>query len=155
MGALTTFSLFLWRSHIDWLIINVLGALGTLWATNCKIETNVLSYGSPFQFIDVRVKLWATSLGSTWVILWKTDGNPMGTWREHIGNKEKKKLPSHLLPKKKKIGPWKCMRSLLIKVKTLSFITYPLFQWYLQSDEILLTLGMKCWNSAFNDKVRE
>jgi hypothetical protein len=59
-------ALFSWRSHIDWLIINVLGALGTLWATDCKIETNVLSYGSPFQFIYMRVKLWATSLGTTW-----------------------------------------------------------------------------------------
>jgi hypothetical protein len=26
----------------------------------------------------------------------------------------------------------------------------PLFQWYPQSKEILLNLGMKCWNSAFN-----
>jgi hypothetical protein len=28
--------------------------------------------------------------------------------------------------------------------------SYPLFQWYLQSNEIWLNLGMKCWNSAFN-----
>jgi len=27
---------------------------------------------------------------------------------------------------------------------------YPLFQWYLQSKKILLNLGMKCQNSAFN-----
>jgi hypothetical protein len=27
---------------------------------------------------------------------------------------------------------------------------YPLFQWCPQSKEILLNLGMKCWNSAFN-----
>jgi hypothetical protein len=27
---------------------------------------------------------------------------------------------------------------------------YPLFQWYLQSEDILLNLKMKCWNSAFN-----
>ncbi len=37
---------------------------------------------------------------------------------------------------------------------TLCFILlcgpYPLFQWYLQSKEILLNLGMKCWNSPFN-----
>jgi hypothetical protein len=26
----------------------------------------------------------------------------------------------------------------------------PLFQWYLQSKDILLNLKMKCWNSAFN-----
>jgi hypothetical protein len=26
----------------------------------------------------------------------------------------------------------------------------PLFQWYLQSKEILLNLIMKCWNSAFH-----
>ncbi len=31
-----------------------------------------------------------------------------------------------------------------------AFTTYPLFQWYLQSNEILLNLSMKCWNSAFN-----
>jgi hypothetical protein len=30
------------------------------------------------------------------------------------------------------------------------FTPYPLFQWYLQSNEILLNLSMKCWNSAFN-----
>jgi hypothetical protein len=27
---------------------------------------------------------------------------------------------------------------------------YPLFQWYPQSNEILLNLSMKCWNSTFN-----
>jgi hypothetical protein len=31
-----------------------------------------------------------------------------------------------------------------------SFTPYPLFQWYLQSKEILLNLGMRCWNSIFN-----
>ncbi len=31
-----------------------------------------------------------------------------------------------------------------------AFGPYPLFQWYPQSNEILLNLGMKCWNSAFN-----
>ncbi len=31
-----------------------------------------------------------------------------------------------------------------------AFAPYPLFQWYLQSKEILLNLGVKCWNSAFN-----
>jgi hypothetical protein len=43
--------------------------------------------------------------------------------------------------------------SQLIKVihkVTLSFTPYPLFQWYPQSEEILLNLNMKCWNSAFN-----
>ncbi len=30
------------------------------------------------------------------------------------------------------------------------FTPYPLFQWYLQSKDILLNLKMKCWNSAFN-----
>jgi hypothetical protein len=33
---------------------------------------------------------------------------------------------------------------------TLCFIPYPLFQWYRQSEEIWLNLGMKCWNSASN-----
>ncbi len=32
----------------------------------------------------------------------------------------------------------------------LAFAPYPLFQWYPQSNEILLNLGIKCWNSAFN-----
>ncbi len=27
--------------------------------------------------------------------------------------------------------------------------SYPLFQWYPQSNDILLNLSMKCWNSAF------
>jgi hypothetical protein len=27
---------------------------------------------------------------------------------------------------------------------------YPLFQWYLQSKEILLNLSKKCWNSTFH-----
>jgi hypothetical protein len=31
-----------------------------------------------------------------------------------------------------------------------AFGPYPLFQWYPQSKEILLNLGMKWWNSAFN-----
>jgi hypothetical protein len=31
-----------------------------------------------------------------------------------------------------------------------AFAPYPLFQWYPQSQEILLNLGMKCCNSAFN-----
>ncbi len=31
-----------------------------------------------------------------------------------------------------------------------AFAPYPLFQWYPQSKENLLNLGMKCWNSAFN-----
>jgi len=30
------------------------------------------------------------------------------------------------------------------------FITYPFFQWYSQSKDILLNLNMKCWNSTFN-----
>jgi hypothetical protein len=33
---------------------------------------------------------------------------------------------------------------------TLSFTPSPLFQWYTQSEEILLSLSMKCWNSEFN-----
>ncbi len=31
-----------------------------------------------------------------------------------------------------------------------SFTPYPLFEWYPQSNEILLNLSMKCRNSAFN-----
>ncbi len=31
-----------------------------------------------------------------------------------------------------------------------AFTFYPPFQWYPQSKEILLNLGMKCWSSAFN-----
>jgi hypothetical protein len=31
-----------------------------------------------------------------------------------------------------------------------AFTPYPLFQKELQSNEILLNLSMKCWNSAFN-----
>jgi len=30
------------------------------------------------------------------------------------------------------------------------FTPKPLFQWYPQSNEIILNLGMKCWNSAIN-----
>jgi hypothetical protein len=43
--------------------------------------------------------------------------------------------------------------SLNIKViceVTLSFTSYRLFQWYPQSNEISLNLGVKCWNSPFN-----
>jgi len=29
-------------------------------------------------------------------------------------------------------------------------ISPPIFPWYPQSKEILLNVGMKCWNSAFN-----
>jgi len=35
-------------------------------------------------------------------------------------------------------------------ISSFSFTPYPLFQWYPQSKEILLNLGMKCWNSIFN-----
>jgi NADH:ubiquinone oxidoreductase subunit 6 (subunit J) len=31
-----------------------------------------------------------------------------------------------------------------------AFIRYPLFQWYMQSKEIILNLSMTCWNSEFN-----
>jgi hypothetical protein len=31
-----------------------------------------------------------------------------------------------------------------------TFTAYPLFQWYPQSKEILLNLSVKCWNLAFN-----
>jgi hypothetical protein len=41
----------------------------------------------------------------------------------------------------------------VIRKLTLSFTPYPLFQWYLQSKEILLNLSMKCWNLAFNAHV--
>jgi hypothetical protein len=34
-----------------------------------------------------------------------------------------------------------------------SFTHYPLFEWGPQSKEILLNLGMKSWNSAFNAQV--
>jgi hypothetical protein len=37
----------------------------------------------------------------------------------------------------------------MLKQVTLSFTPYPLFQWYPQSNEVLLNLSMKCWNSAF------
>ncbi len=33
---------------------------------------------------------------------------------------------------------------------TLSFTPYPIFRWYLQNNEILLNLGMKCLKSTFN-----
>jgi hypothetical protein len=38
----------------------------------------------------------------------------------------------------------------VINKVTLSFTPYPLFQWYPQTNEILLNLSMKCRNSAFN-----
>jgi hypothetical protein len=30
------------------------------------------------------------------------------------------------------------------------FTLYPLFEWGPQSKEVLLNMGTKCWNSAFN-----
>ncbi len=45
---------------------------------------------------------------------------------------------------------------LFVKSSSLSQVSpllsphYPLFQWYPQSNEILLNLSTKCWNSAFN-----
>jgi hypothetical protein len=38
----------------------------------------------------------------------------------------------------------------VISKDILSFIPYPLFQWYLQSNKILSNCNMKCWNSPFN-----
>jgi hypothetical protein len=36
----------------------------------------------------------------TWRTYWELDGNPVGTWREHVGNKGKMKKI------KIKINPW-------------------------------------------------
>ncbi len=51
---------------------------------------------------------------------------------------------------------WESANTKVIQKVTLSFTPYslcfhphPLFQRYLQSNEILLHLSMKCWNSAF------
>jgi hypothetical protein len=45
---------------------------------------------------------------------------------------------------------WAMRWNRVIGKGTLCFAPYPFFQWYLQSEEILLNIGMKCWNSAFN-----
>jgi hypothetical protein len=42
------------------------------------------------------------------------------------------------------------MANRVIRKVTLSSTPYSLFQWYPQSNEILLNLSLKCWNSAFN-----
>jgi hypothetical protein len=42
------------------------------------------------------------------------------------------------------------MPSRIICKVALCLTPYPLFQWYPQSKEFLLNLGMKCWNSAFH-----
>jgi hypothetical protein len=38
-----------------------------------------------------------------------------------------------------------CPDDKVIRKVILSFTPYPLFEYYLQSKEILLNLGMKCW----------
>jgi hypothetical protein len=55
------------------------------------------------------------------------------------------KLVIEPLQKCKSIKP-----SVKLSLDLLSPAGYPLFQWYPQSNEILLNLSMKCWNSTFN-----
>ncbi len=89
-----------------------------LWTPSHKIQTNVLPYGQPFQFIYMGVERWANYrgwnpgaigniLGNNLITqrnLWEPHGNIMGTHWEQ-GKKQKIPFP-HLPspPKRKKTG---------------------------------------------------
>ncbi len=68
MGAFINFILFLERSiFIDpssiFLEHGALPLETPLQTPNCKVKTNVFPNNLPFQFIYVRVKLWANHMG--------------------------------------------------------------------------------------------
>jgi hypothetical protein len=63
-------------------------------------------------------------------------------WYENLGHVWGENVDwFELSPKSPSVSP---------SISSSSFAPYPLFQWYPQSKEILLNLGMKCWNSIFN-----
>jgi hypothetical protein len=58
-------------------------------------------------------KTYGLKRGAIWGIYWEPDGNPLGTWREHIGSKGKwKKSPPPQNLKEKKSRHFECMLSL-------------------------------------------
>jgi hypothetical protein len=70
-----------------------------------RIRVKAFSYGSPIESVrfynSLVCTLWRSFSGvisqccaSIQGAIWEPDGNPLGTWREHIGNKRKmKKIP--------------------------------------------------------------
>ncbi len=112
---------FFGRGHIDWPITSCFGNIGhlninTSLDLDYRIKTNVFPISLPFQFIYMRIKLWAhpgdkieVLLGTTWGKTWKF-GELHGIMMKNMlgthGNKEKnkKKGPSPHT-QNKKIGP--------------------------------------------------
>jgi hypothetical protein len=80
-----------------------------LWTPSQKIETNVLSYISPFWFITWELNFGQTQvlLGTSWGmhlgIPWELDGNMLGTHWEPGGLK---KVPLPAPPQKEKTAPF-------------------------------------------------
>ncbi len=86
---------------------NVFGTLGTLLikAPLSQNRNKSAPYGPPFQFIYMRLELWAHHTGynsgvignvlgnnlGTCGTFWGINENLMRTWWEHIGNKKKQK----------------------------------------------------------------
>jgi len=71
----------------------------TSMAPNCKLETNVLHYGPPFQFIFMRVELWDKSellLGTSC---------ELGDHHENMTGTRKKTKNSLPPPKRRKLDP--------------------------------------------------
>ncbi len=135
MGGLRIFFLF-WRGHIDWSITNFFwGTLGTpnkstSLDSQLQNRKKCAPYGPPFQFIYMRVELWAKHACDIKVRCYCEQlgnlENLMGTDREDDGNKGKKQknLPPTFFPERKKLGPsWihaepfiACMKLLFPKV---------------------------------------
>ncbi len=105
-------------NHIDWFITNFFGTLSTppikapLSTPSHKIKIIVLPYGLPFQFIYMRVELWAnyrsemllgTSQETTWE-LEELHGNTLGTRGE-------KNLLTLLVERKKLDPSWVYVKS--------------------------------------------
>jgi hypothetical protein len=121
-------------NHIDWSITNFFGTLGTptieapLSTPTHKIKIIVLPYGLPFQFINMRVELWANYMGIEVRCYWERTKEQLGNLRrsmrtpwEDIGNEGGKKSCSPSSPKEKNWTPHECMLSLLVGCMKLLF----------------------------------
>ncbi len=118
--------LYLKKKPFDWPITNIFGTLGTpkhrslnLFPFHKKKGCFVmLPFGNPFEVClytwelnfgqtigDKTEVLLRTSGGVHLRTLWGLDGNPMRKWKEHIGNKEKKKSKSPSTPHQKTNNP--------------------------------------------------
>jgi hypothetical protein len=70
--------------------------------------------------------------------------------KERVSQQEPQQKNTTMYPRIIENPPFTTFTKVIHKVIIISFTLYTLFQWYLQSNEILLNLSMKCSSSAFN-----